>query len=120
MPRGVYPRRAMKKTTVLKNGMKVEQSDSGMSRLVPVDDPKEVPPLTKIRKMALEANTRASKLMGLLDLAKEAKLHLSEKEFRKVEQSVYTDFMVAVMDLSTGVANAAAGVDPEMDEEEDF
>lgn len=104
-----------------KNGTKVEMSDSsGMSRLVPVDDPSDLPPLTKIRKMAMEANTRASKLMGLLDLVKEAKLHLSETEFRKVEKSVYNDFMVAVMDLSTGVANAATEADPETDEEEDF
>lgn len=117
MPKGVYPRKTMK---AAKNGTKVEMSDSGMSRLVPADDPKEVPPLTKIRKMALEANTRARKLMELLDLTKEAKLHLSETEFRKVEKSVYTDFMVAVMDLSTGVANAATEADPETDEEEDF
>ena len=116
MPRGVYPRKPMK---AAKNGTKVEMSDSGgMSRLVPADDPKEVPPLTKIRKMALEANTRARKLMELLDLTKEAKLHLSETEFRKVEKSVYNDFMVAVMDLSTGVANAATGAGPEADDEE--
>lgn len=100
---------------------KVETIDSsGMSRLMSMDDPVEVPLLTKIRKMALEANTRASKLMGLLALAKEAKLHLTEKEFRKAEQSVYDYFMVAVMDLSTGVANAATESNPETDEEEEF
>ena len=114
MPKGVYPRKTMK---AAKNGTKVEMSDSGMSRLVPADEPIDVPPLTKIRKMALEANDRARKLMELLDLAKEAKLHLSEKEFKKVEQSVYNDFMVAVTDLSTGVANAATVTTDDDDEE---
>ena len=115
MPRGIYPRKPKENDMAKAKANLVTEHIDG----VKVEDPTPVPPIKQMMRMLCEANCRANKLRRLYDLTKEAKEHLGEKEFANVERAVFKEFQAAVLDLSTGVASAAAEGKNDDDDDED-